>query len=483
MGKWKGGTTRKFYRNMQFERSSRQLGFALFALCGPIALVILAIVAVFAIVNHGGNVHGVSLASLGAVPISMRGRSKVEPVPNFTRDKNPYRLSDLVSMSEHKFFEVLRNFGVSGGSTPAQWQQRKLAIVPYIANQKQVIDLRKYETDGVFDRLIVKITGSITGAVGAGATGVDNPEGLLQNAQLVVTPSAQGLVPINQVSGRTLLYDRAMEDGFVTKAASIPNTATANPVNCEWHMVFQRRRVKNGIEHAFDIGRYTGATLNLTFGDLTTINGAGGSPAGAFAACNIEIWGIINYNVQPKYLHAVELFENIYPVLATQSSFLIDNLPNGAYYPDLVVLAEGSGLLAGNNILSNNIANSFDLSSGSRSWLMNGDLNADFIQRSMTHPIYDGNSVFTSDDPVAYAGAQKVTGQYALTRLCKLQGLLTKAPDALVSQLLIRVNETFTGTTGFQQLRLFGRKVVPGGVYKAPAKGGSGSASAPGSAA
>jgi hypothetical protein len=415
-------------------------------------------------------------------PYIDRAGKMLERVPNFTREKNPYKLSDVLSMSEHKAFEVLRKYGISGGSTPAQWQQRKLTSVPYAANQKTVIDLRKYETDGVFDRIIVKITGSITGAVGGGATGVDNPEGLLQNAQLVVTPSAQGLVPINQVSGRTLLYDRAMEDGFVTKAASIPNTATTNPVDCEWHMVMQRRRVKNGIEHAFDIGRYTGATLNLTFGDLTVVNGSGGSPAGAFASCNVEIWGIINYNVQPKYLHAVELFENIYPVLSTQASFLIDNLPNGCYYSDLIILAEGSGLLAGNNILSNNIVNSLDLSSGSRSWLFNGDNNADFIQRSMTHPIYDGNSVFTTDDPSgSYANAQKITGQYALTRLCKLQGLLTKCPDALVSQLLIRVNETFTGTTGFQQLRLFGRKVVPGGVFKATAQNASGSASAPGS--
>jgi len=362
-------------------------------------------------------------------------------------------------------------------STPAQWQQRKLTTVPYAANQKLVIDLRKYETDGVFDRIIVKLTGVIaTGSASAGtATGADNPEGLLQNAQLVVTPSAQGLVPINQVGGRTLMWDRAMEDGYLTKAAAVADGSGNVTMDAEWHLIFQRRKVKNGIEHSFDIGRYTGATLNLTFGAQTALF-TGGSNTWSFANANVEIWGIINYNVQPKYLHAVELFENVYPVLATQSSFLIDNLPNGCYYPDIVILAED------NNALSNAIANSFDLSSGSRSWLANGDLNADFVQRSLTQRIYDANSVFQTDDPNAYASAVKVTGQYALTRLCKLQGLLTKAPDALVSQLLIRVNETFTsGHT--QQLRLFGRKVVPGGVYKAPAQaaGSPASASAPGS--
>jgi len=409
------------------------------------------------------------------LPISMQGRSKVEPVPNFSR--NLRSLVDLKYLRDSQMFQLLRDCGISGGSTPAQWQQRKLTTVPYAANQKLVIDLRKYETDGVFDRIIIKLTGTInTGSGSAGvATGKDNPEGLLDNAQLVVTPSAQGLVPINQVTGRTLLYDRAMEDGYVTRAAVIADGSGVVTADVEWHLVFQRRKVRNGVEHSFDIGRYTGATLNLTFGAQTDLF-TGGSNAWSFANANVEVWGIINYNVQPKYLHATELFENVYPVLATQASFLIDNLPNGCYYPDIVILAED------NNVLSNAIANSFDLSSGSRSWLHNGDLNADFVQRSLTQRIYDGNSVFMTDDPNAYATAVKITGQYALTRLCKLQGLLTKAPDALVSQLLIRVNETFTqGHT--QQLRLFGRKVVPGGVYKAPTTGKGASASAPGSSA
>jgi hypothetical protein len=374
-------------------------------------------------------------------------------------------------------------------STPAQWQRRKLTTVPYAANQKLVIDLRKYETDGVFDRIIVKMTGTInTGTASPGTpTNTDNPEGLLQNAQMVVTPAAQGLVPINQVSGRTLLWDRALEDGFRVKSKAIVDGGGIETIDAEWHLIFQRRRVKNGIEHSFDIGRYTGATLNLTFGDQTYLF-AGSSNTWSFASANIEIWGIVNYNVQPKYLHAVELFENIYPVLATQSSFLIDNLPNGCYYPDLHLLAEQVVGGGSTGVLTNTIVNSIDLSSGSRSWLQNGDLNADFIQRTITQRQYDGNSVFNVDDPVAVSlgatSAVTVVGQYCIERLGKLQGLLTKAPDALVSQLLIRINETFTSGSGPQQLRLFGRKLVPGGVYKAPKTGTAtttASASAPGS--
>lgn len=349
-------------------------------------------------------------------------------------------------------------------STPSQWQYRKLTTVPYVPNQKQTIDLRKYETDGVFDRIIIKATGTVaTGSATAGtATGADNPESLLTNAQLVVTPAAQGLIPINQVSGRTLRIDRGMEDMKMVRCAAIADDAGNVTIDAEWHLIFQRRFLKKGIEYAFDIGRYTGASLNLTFGDQSVLF-SGSSNVWGFTGVTIEIWGLINYNVNPQYLHAVELFENIYPVTASNPAALIDNLPNGAYYGDLVILAEYD------NALSNAICSSFDLSSGSRSWMFNGDNNADFVQRSFTNRLYDG-SVFNTDDPLKPSGYDSTTiGQYALTRLGKLQALLTKAPDALVSQLLIRINETFTsGHT--QQLRLFGRKVVPGGVYKAPSK-------------
>lgn len=350
-------------------------------------------------------------------------------------------------------------------STPAQWQWRKLTTVPYQPNQKQTIDLRKYETDGVFDRIVVKLTGNVnTGSSSAGtATGADNPESLLTNVQLVVTPAAQGLIPFNQVSGRTLRVDRDQEDWSAVKCPSLTDDDGSQAISCEWHMIFQRRFLKRGIEYAFDIGRYTGASLNLTFGDQSVLF-SGSSNVWNFSNVNVEIWGLISYNVTPQYLHAVELFENIYPVTASNPAMLIDNLPNGAYYGDLVILAESNGAL------SNAICSSFDLSSGSRSWMFNGDSNADFIQRELTQRLY--SNVYTVDDPTKPSVSQTVVGQYALTRLGKLQSLLTKAPDALISQLLIRVNAAFTsGDT--QQLRLFGRKIVPGGVYKAPSKTGS----------
>jgi hypothetical protein len=52
-----------------------------------------------------------------------------------------------------------------------------------------------------------------------------------------------------------------------------------------------------------------------------------------------------------------------------------------------------------------------------------------------------------------------------------LQPLLTKAPDALVSQLLIKANVTFTAAVA-NQMRLFGRKIVPGGVFKSTTPSG-----------
>jgi hypothetical protein len=361
---------------------------------------------------------------------------------------------------------------VSGGATPSQWQRRKLTTVNYQPNQKQVIDLRKYETDGVFDRIIVRLTGSVVGSSMGAATGVDDPEGLLQNCTMIVTPAPQGLVPFNQVSGRTLWYDRALEDRTLVKAPIIgalsSTTATASiTLDVEWHMIFQRRNVRKGIEYGFDMGRYTGAVLNLTFGDLVNLY----TGSVSVWSGTVEIWADVNYNVNPRHLHAVELFENLYSISASNPAFLIDNLPNGSYYGDLHVLSEV------NNALDNRAlgaatqsgiptGGSFDMSSGSRIWLQLGDTNADYLQRR-TRDLYDG-SIFNVDDPnlTSPTISRTVRGQFALTRLGVHQQLLTKAPEALTSQLLIKVAVTATATT---QLRLFGRKIVPGGVYSAPA--------------
>ena len=358
-------------------------------------------------------------------------------------------------------------------ATPSQWQRRKLTTVNFQPNQKQVIDLRKYETDGVFDRIIVRLTGSVVGSSMGAATGVDDPEGLLGNCTMIVTPAPQGLVPFNQVSGRSLMYDRALEDQTLVKAPLITalsaTTATASiTLDCEWHLIFQRRNVRKGIEYGFDMGRYTGAVLNLTFGDLVNLYAGSVSNWGGAV---VEIWADVNYNVNPRHLHAVELFENLYSISASNPSFLIDNLPNGSYYGDIQILAEVNNALDNRALGSTGqatppVAGSFDMSSGSRIWLQLGDTNADYLQRR-TRELYDG-SMFNVDDPTAPAPtvSKSVRGQFVLTRLGKHQQLLTKAPEALTSQILIKVAVTATATT---QLRLFGRKVVPGGVYSAPA--------------
>jgi hypothetical protein len=357
-------------------------------------------------------------------------------------------------------------------ATPSQWQRRKLTTVNYQPNQKQVIDLRKYETDGTFDRIIVRLTGTVTGANSGAATGLDDPEGLLQNCTMIVTPAPQGLVPFNQVSGRTLMVDRGMEDQTLVKSKLITalSSQTAT-LDCEWHLIFQRRFLKKGIEYGFDMGRYTGAVLNLTFGDLSSIYTA----ANATWNANVEIWADVNYNVNPQHIHAVELFENLYSISASNPAFLIDNLPNGSYYGDLIILSELNNSLdnrpvGGATQAAAPINGSFDMSSGSRIWLQLGDTNADYIQRR-TRELYDG-SMFNVDDPTATPTATKtVYGQFALARLGKRQPLLTKAPEALTSQLLIKVAVTTTATS---QLRLFGRKIVPGGVYTAPSASSSG---------
>lgn len=343
---------------------------------------------------------------------------------------------------------------------PALWTKRKLFSTAYVKNQKIVVDLLKYETVGTFDRIVVKLTGAInTGSATAGTgNGLDNPESLLTNATLNTTPVVGSLLPINQVSGRTLKWDRAMDARCVRGNKVITDAGGSEAVDIEWHLIFKRKGVRKGIEYAFDIGRYTGAILNLTFGDQSTLF-TGSSNVWDFSGCTVEIWGNIEYNVNPKQIHATELFEQVFPVTATQTGYLINQLPQGCLYDTLVLLAEDNGALA-NTIITN-----IDLEGGGRIWLPMGESNADEIERDFTLNSFDG-SVVNSDDPAKETNSPLTTGVYILQSL--RSGMYSRAVDALTSQILIKPDVVFT-SGHIENMRLFGRKLLPGAVYKAPA--------------
>lgn len=370
---------------------------------------------------------------------------------------------------------------------PALYKFRKIYSTPYVQNQQIPIELTKYMQTDFIRRLIVQVTGSVTtGTGGAGAaTGRTNPEDLLISAILQSSPTVANIIPINAVSGRGLFLDNAVNRKRFMKAAPIvDNQAGAQTVNICYELLFRRNGIRKSVEYGFDISRYTGALLLLTFGDQTRLVTGSSNSWPLNSSLTISIWVDSDLNVAPDQIHGHEIFEQNFPILQTQPDFLINQLPAGFIYTDLMFITEQ------NNIPTQGILTNIDIEGGGRVWAQLGDNNADVLQRVLTEDNFDG-SVPLDDDPriatwynnnaahtvfVAPTSAGSPTvalpdpfslldGIYVIKMR---DGMFTRNIDALTAQIIIKLGVTFI--SGTQNVRLIGRRMVPGSVYKkAPA--------------
>jgi hypothetical protein len=362
----------------------------------------------------------------------------------------------------------------------ALWKFRKLYSTGYIPNAAIAVELTKYAQTDYFDTILVQVSGSLTtGTGGAGtATGRSNPEDLLINATLQTSPTVAACLPFNQVSGRSLMVDAALNKKcFRRYAPIIDNVGGAQTVDVFYELNFKRKGIRKAIEYGFDISRYTSALLTLTFGDQTRLY-SGSSNSWPLTNLTVTVLANSSFNVNPDQIHAVEMFEQNFPVLATQPDFLINQLPAGFIYTDLCFLTET------NNALVNNVLSNIDIEGGGRVWMQLGDNNSDAFQRILSDNAFDG-TVVHSDDPrtsvytgtvsgnvfvaAASAGSPTLalpppltydTGIYAQTFR---SGMFTRNIDALTAQIIIKLGVTYPGSP--TNIRLFGRRMVPGAVY------------------
>lgn len=336
-------------------------------------------------------------------------------------------------------------------SVRALWNIRKLVTLPYAASVP--IELTKYAQTDVLSRILVRVFGNFTttGAFGA-ATGADNPEGLLLSAILQTSPQVAGIVPFNQVSGRGLRWDAALNRGFIINPLAMTAAAqTGAKIDFTYEFIFIRNRVKKGIEYGLDMSKYTSALLTLNFGDIAPTLFAQGTGVGsAIGQLNVEVYADSSFAVNAAQQHSTELFEQNFPVLASQSDFPINQLPPGYLYTDLMFITESAGAPV------NTILNNIDIEGGGRVWTPAGDNNAAEIQRSFTVPLLDGGAVVYQDVNVA----GKLAGIYALAIR---DGMFSRAIDALQDPIIIKLNVTQQGVTN---IRLVGRRMVPGAVRR-----------------
>ncbi len=335
------------------------------------------------------------------------------------------------------------------------WRYKKLYSFPYpigganaSASPSSVpVEITKYAQEDFFNRIIVRVFGNIIVAgAGAGvATGRDNPEGLLIQANLQTSPQVTGVTPINRLSARGLLYENMLTRGYLLKATAVPDAAATTAV--DWHYIFNfsRAGTRKRIEYSFAMQKFTSVLLTLTFGGREQLF-TGGTNTWDVSGLSVEIYGDSAFAVQADQVHSHELFEQSFPILATQSDFPIDTLPSGYLYTDLVFLAED------NNALVNTVINNFAIEGGGRIWLAAGDNNAALVQSDDTQELL--------------MPSQTLTGIYAPVSMLR-NGMFTQAIDALTAPVTVRLGVTFPGVGGHvYNVRMVGRRMVPGAVQR-----------------
>lgn len=310
------------------------------------------------------------------------------------------------------------------------------------------IEITQYRQEDVFDRIVIEVVGNVivAGAAPGTATGAPNPHGLLNKLTLNTQPQYHGVIPFNNVSARSLLTDAAFATGyFADPVAPIPDVAGTYAVRFYYELFFKRPRVRKGIQWALYLQRYTSVLATLNFGGREQLF-TGGTNTWDLSGLTINLLADSDLAVATEEIHASELFEQTYPIVAAQTDFPIDTLPPGYLYTDFAFQTEVAGAL------SNAVLNNINIEGGGRVWLKQGDQNAPFIQRMVSaREMNDQN--------------QSLVGIYYLPLR---DGMFTRAIDALQAPITIKLDVNAPGAS--RLVRLACRRSVPGGVLARPQK-------------
>jgi hypothetical protein len=324
-------------------------------------------------------------------------------------------------------------------------QSYPLAGVRTTGQSQMVVDLRKLGISDAIDEIAIHVTGNQIVATGGGgaATGAYNPEGLITLMNWTTAPQASGLIPINGVTSRALVVDRAVIQGsFQTQTALTDGTGT-NAVDFWVRFALKRdgfNAVKKSIEYSHFPKKYSTDLISINFGTRDQLF-TGGTGTWDLTGLNIEIWANLDVDANPDHIHATELFELVLPIAAANSAFLVNQLPAGVFYDNLYLVTESAGVLV------DTVLNNVDIDGGGRYWLPKGEGNAKFIRE-----------VFTKE---AFANPNStLTGIYAIPLR---DGLWSRALDAVSGPIQLVLDVNNPGTT---QVRIIGRKIIPGAVKK-----------------
>lgn len=332
----------------------------------------------------------------------------------------------------------------------AKWGNRKLTSANYpiqtiaasVSPNTLNIDLKQFEQTGVLSRMFVRISGNIIVAtVGGGAagtaTGRDNPEALLVQMTLKTTPDL-GVNVINNMSARSLLRQTMFERGYLIKAPSVPDVAGTYAVDWEFEVNFRNPLAIKPVEYSLPLALFSQALLQLQFAGKEELFSGGDGNTWDLTGLQMQVWADMERAIAGTF-HMQCFDERTFTAItASQSDLQLPQIPAGYYYNTMMLRMER------NNVLVNDILNSWTLQGGGRVWMPQGEQNALYLQRN--------NRETNITDP-----AVDQTGLYLINGL--RDGMQSNAIDSLDSQLDIKIDVTSGATVQFPILVT--KRVIP----------------------
>jgi hypothetical protein len=249
------------------------------------------------------------------------------------------------------------------------------------------------------------------------------------------------LIPINAVSARGAVVDYASLTGSFDAFNAIPDVPGTYALDMWMHWQFKRDWARKGIEFAHPLKKWKTDLLTIVLGTRDQLY-TGGTNTWDMTAVVVEFWADMDVASSPENIHAFEIFEQPFNILATNPSFIINTLPAGCFYDNLYLISEDA------NTLTDGIITNIDVEGAGRFWLPQGESNAQFVRQRYTRPeFWDHNT--------------DLTGIYILPLR---DGLWSRALDAVAQPIVIKLAVTSLSATSL--VRLVGRKLVPGAIKK-----------------
>ena len=245
---------------------------------------------------------------------------------------------------------------------------------PSNAGQTLRVNLKDHLADEILAEAFVRVVGDIviTGAGPGAATGRENPEGLIRNITARMKPD-HGMSAMRDLTPRgQILASLFQEQGFAIREADVPDAAATVAVDFWIPLLYAKPTSVNAIEWGVPMGALDEYNLAITVGDRSDLF-SGGVNSWDLSGLVVEVWVGTRKGFPGAKFHAVEQFEEIVPITASQSGFE-HVLERGFIYSDLLVYSERD------NVLVDGIVNKIRMNSGGREWFPGDSANVPYLK-------------------------------------------------------------------------------------------------------